>query len=155
MQLRAVTDGAVLRIYRSARRDLLGGVRRIADAFGELACGGIFGSRARHLTLTAVDHSLRRAEPISQHSAGLRGRQVGGLLIAGLPDHYIQILLTADHVSGDGHLDRLSAQGGDRRTATQTAVMNAAQLAIDEIARLKTRERTVPTGTDIAEAISW
>jgi hypothetical protein len=33
--------------------------------------------------------------------------------------------------------------------------MNAAQLAIDEIARLKTRERTVPTGTDIAEAISW
>jgi hypothetical protein len=33
------------------------------------------------------------------------------------------------------HLDRLSAQGGDRRTATQTAVMNAAQLAIDEIAR--------------------
>jgi len=33
------------------------------------------------------------------------------------------------------HLDRLSAQGGGRRTATQTAVMNAAQLAIDEIAR--------------------
>jgi hypothetical protein len=33
------------------------------------------------------------------------------------------------------HLDRLSAQGGDRRTATQTAVMHAAQLAIDEIAR--------------------
>ena len=33
------------------------------------------------------------------------------------------------------HLDRLSAQGSDRRTATQTAVMNAAQLAIDEIAR--------------------
>ena len=33
------------------------------------------------------------------------------------------------------HLDRLSAQGSDRRTATQTAVMNAAQLAVDEIAR--------------------
>jgi hypothetical protein len=33
------------------------------------------------------------------------------------------------------HLDRLSAQGGDRRAAAQTAVMNAAQLTVDEIAR--------------------
>ena len=33
------------------------------------------------------------------------------------------------------HLDRLSAQGGDRRTAIQIVVMYVAQLAIDEIAR--------------------
>ena len=33
------------------------------------------------------------------------------------------------------HLDRLSAQGGDRRVATQTTVMHTAQLTIDEVAR--------------------
>ena len=37
----------------------------------------------------------------------------------------------------DLHLQRLSAQADDRvrRVATQTAVMNAAQLSIDEVAR--------------------
>jgi hypothetical protein len=42
--------------------------------------------------------------------------------------------LHLDRLSAQGG-DRLSAQDGDRRTATQTAVMNPAQLAIDEVAR--------------------